>query len=67
MMRHMTTSELRERLLRLDTASMRTLADKAQVSLRGLYSIRSGVTVTASERVKIQVRAFMPRRRKVAV
>ena len=67
MMRAMTTSELRERLLSLDTASMRTLSEKAGVSLRGLWKIRAGSTLTASERVKIQVRAFMPRRRKVAV
>ena len=66
MMRPMTTSELRERLLGLDTSSMKTLSEQARVSLRGLWAIRSGATQTASERVKLQVRAFMPRRRKVA-
>lgn len=48
----MKTSELKTRLASLPTSMMNALAEASEVSIRTLWAIRSGSTVTASEATK---------------
>ncbi len=48
----MTTYELRQRLLNLNTTGIKLLAARAGVGERNLWKIRAGLTVSASEQTR---------------
>ena len=58
-LRHMNTPELRDKLLQLTTAQINRLAEFADVSVRAIWNVRSGTTITASEGVRQRLRAAL--------
>jgi len=63
--RNMTTQEIRDRLLLLGTSAMKSLAQEAGVSERGLWKIRGGKTKTASESIKEKIEPCLKKRRRI--
>lgn len=55
----MNTPELRSKLLQLTTAQINRLAELADVSVRAIWNVRSGATITASEGVRQRLRAAL--------